>query len=148
VQIESKFNPQRVGHDAYGKQLLKRATDFSAAVSGDSVLVDYGLGASARIDGTLGGKIAIEVESRVSKQVRGSIIDLVFHIYPKKLLVILPVHMSNPKTTAEQCRVILRRLVSPDDFQVVLATGNGNDPRLETDAQTVRAALQRLGWSG
>ena len=65
--------------------------------------INYGTAQPASVDATVGGDIAVEVESRVSKQVRGAVLDLMCHPYPKKLLILLPVHMSNPETTAQQC---------------------------------------------
>lgn len=89
--------------------------------------------------------MAVEVESRVSKQVRGAVLDLVCHQYPKKLLVLLPVHMNNVEITADQCRSIFRRFVAPENFKVVVLSGDGEIPRLEEDAVRVREALRALG---
>jgi len=96
----------------------------------------------ARIDGTV-GDIAMEIESRVSKQVRGAVLDLVCHPYPKKLLILLPVHM-NPVTTETQCRNILRRFVDPKNFEVVVLHGTGHDQRRDQDVLVVQDALRRL----
>jgi hypothetical protein len=89
--------------------------------------------------------IAVEIESRTNKQVRGAILDLLMHPYPKKLLVLIPkwigVNMVN------ESKQILSRSVSPQDFQVVLLSGTGCDPRPEEDAQIVRSALLKLGSS-
>ena len=89
----------------------------------------------ARIDGTVDSMIAVEIESRTSKQVRGAILDLPMHAYPKKLLVLIPkwigVNMVN------ESKDILSRSVSPQDFQVVLLAGTSDDPRPQEDAQSV-----------
>ena len=98
----------------------------------------------ARIDGTVAGKVAVEVESRTAKQVRGAVLDLLCHEYPKKLLLILPVHMSNAETTARQCRSALRKFVAEDDFRVVVLNGHGSKYKLEEDAAAVRSALNEL----
>ncbi len=100
----------------------------------------------ARIDGAV-GDIAIEIESRVSKQVRGALMDLICHTNPKKLLILLPVHMSNPEDTALQCRNILGRFLDRDAFRVIVLRGTGDRPALEEDAVTVRGALFELGWT-
>ena len=63
-------------HDEYGKRVMNRATGASYDSWGASVRVDYGSGQPERIDGTVGGNIAVEVESRVSKEIRGSVLDL------------------------------------------------------------------------
>jgi hypothetical protein len=134
------------GHDDYGKRVLYVATDGAAEQYGAAVEVDYGVGQPARIDGALTGLIAIEVESRVSKQVRGAVLDLIFHRYPKKLLALLPVHMSNPEVTAAQCRYILGRYCRAEDFRVVVLGGRGDQPRLAEDAAAIAQALTELGW--
>ena len=133
------------GHDEYGKRVLQKATGGRAVQYGPEVEIDYGAGQPARIDGTLGGTIAVEIESRVSKQERGAVLDLICHPYPEKLLLLLPVHMGNPQTTAAQCRTILGRFCPLDCFRVVVLNGNGNSARLDEDAAIVRAALQELG---
>jgi hypothetical protein len=88
--------------------------------------------------------IAVEIEARVAKQVRGAVLDLICHAYPQKLLVLLSVHALNPALTAEQCRFILKRFVDPDNFRVVVLSGTGVNPLLERDAELVREALSEL----
>src|SRR2546425_160778 len=102
-------------HDAYGKRVLRAAfgARFSDTVTVD---IDYGCGRPARIDGTIDNDIAVEVESRVSKQVRGAVVDLLCHPYPRKLLLLLPVHMANANTTAQQCACIFGKFLKPNDY--------------------------------
>lgn len=132
-------------HDSYGKQVLRQAAGDAFERYGPSVEIDYGAGGRARIDGTVAGRVAVEVESRVGKQVRGALLDLLCHAMSKKLLLILPVHMSDPVATATQCRNILRRFVSPKEFRVVVLSGHGSSPRTEQDVTAVRRALGELG---
>ena len=134
-------------HDEYGKQVLREATGGAAAQYGPSLEIDYGAGRAARIDGTVGDTIAIEIESRVSKQVRGAVMDLICHPHPKKLLALLPVHMSNPQITAEQCQNIFARFCPRDSFRVIVLEGTGEAPRLEQDAKFVKEALAGLGYA-
>jgi hypothetical protein len=132
-------------HDEYGKKVLLLATKGAAELNGPSVEVDLGAGFPARIDGTVGGNIAVEVESRTPKQVRGAILDLMCHPYPKKLLLILPVHMAKPDVTPKQSDKILARFLSIESYHVLLLTGSGDDPRENQDARLVSAALAKLG---
>ncbi len=132
-------------HDEYGKQVMRKAAGSAYQEWGASVEVDLGAGRPARIDGTVGHDIAVEVESRVSKQVRGAVLDLIFHRHPKKLLVLLPVHMTDAATTAEQCRYILARFVDVHNFRVIVLEGHGTAPQVESDAALVKAALRELG---
>ena len=61
-------------------------------------------------------------------------------------MVILPVHMDDPITAAEQCRVAMRRFIEEQDFQVVVLDGHGNDPQVNRDVYTARGALTKLGF--
>ena len=134
-------------HDEYGKQVMQQAAGSSFSDWGFSVEVDYKAGRPARIDGTVDSLVAVEVESRVSKQVRGALLDLICHRHPKKLLVLLPVHMNDAAVTAEQCRFILERFVPTGDFRVLVLQGTGVSPQLEADVLATRSALRDLGWS-
>jgi hypothetical protein len=112
---------------------------------GPSVEVSYGAGRPARIDGTVSGAIAVEIESRTSKQVRGAVLDLLFHPYQKKLLVLVPMYMSDCGACADQCRNALGRYIDRDHLRVVVLEGTGSNPRLNADAQLVLRALSELG---
>ena len=96
-------------HDAYGKHVMREATQGAFFDSGPQIRVNLGDGSFARIDGVV-GDVAIELESLVSKQVRSAIVDLLMHPAPNKFLVLLPIHMSNPELCAKQCRFVLDRL--------------------------------------
>ena len=135
-------------HDRYGKELLRAVAGGDYEEYGTGVEVDYGAGTPARVDGAVGGRIAIEIDSRTPKQVRGAVLDLLCHRFEKKLLFLLPVHMQNVQTTAAQCRTVLGRYIGNGDFRVVVLAGHGNNPKPERDRATVRAALRELGWRG
>jgi hypothetical protein len=130
-------------HDNYGKSVLALATRGACQRAGPSVSTNYGA-SSAHIDGTVGLTVAVEIESRTGKQVRGAILDLILHDNPKKLLILIPKYFG--KHQPQECEFILKRFVGPQDFRVVLLEGTGDDPCLETDALKVRAALAELGW--
>lgn len=101
-------------HDEYGKLVLRTAAP-QAEIYGPTVAVDYGAGQHSRIDGTV-GDIAVKIESRVPNQVRGAVLDLICYPFPKKLLVLLPVHMTNAEITADQCRNALARFCPAGSF--------------------------------
>jgi hypothetical protein len=134
------------GHDEYGRRVLQEATKGGAVHYGSPVEINYGAGQPARIDATV-GDIAVEVESRVSKQVRGAVLDLICHAHPKKLLVLLPVHMSNPEVTAAQCGNIMKRFCPDGPVRVVVLKGTGDSHQLAEDTAIVAAALTDLGTS-
>src|SRR5229473_511080 len=120
------------GHDEYGKRVLQAATKGGAVHYGSPVEINYGVGQPARIDATV-GDIAVEIESRVSKQVRGAVLDLICHPYPKKLLVLLPDHITSRGIAAEQCRNILKKFCPDGFFRVLVLKGSGSSPQLNED---------------
>lgn len=96
------------------------------------------------MDGTIDGKVAVEIESRVATQILASLLKLMLHRYPKKLLVLLPVHMTNPALTAAQCQNILARFMPASDYQVVVAQGSARHPHQEEGAALLKAAVEAL----
>jgi len=131
-------------HDTYGKLVMRQATGSAFQEYGEVVSVPYGARGGATIDGVVDDTVAVEIESRVSKQVRGAVLDLICHPYPQKLLVLLPVHMSNPTLCAVQCENILARFVKPHLFRVVVLSGSGANNMIESDVKLVQAALSEL----
>ncbi len=130
-------------HGKYGNDVLRKAAGASFRGSGRTVEIDLGRG-KAQIDGTIGNRIAIEIESRTSKQVRGAVLDLILHPFPKKLLILEPVYMDVQKT-AVQCEFILAKFVRQEDFRVVVFAGSGQANYMERDIASVRSALAELG---
>ncbi len=127
--------------DDTGKKLLRAAVGPLFTSDGPSVTFSFGAGAgTARIDGTVAGRVAVEIESRVPKQVRGALLDLILHPYPCKLLVLLPVYTGNVDTTVRQAMVILGRFVEPTSFRVVVVQDSTDE-----SLAAVRAALAEMG---
>src|SRR2546427_19411 len=133
-------------HDAYGKRILREAAGSAYQERGAPVEVDYKAGRPGHIDGAVGDLIAVEVESRVAKQIRGAVLDLIFHPYPRKLLVLVPVHMANVAIAAKQCAFALGRFIDKADFRVAVLKGTGQLPQLRNDADVISRALAELGW--
>ena len=133
-------------HDDYGKRVMRAAVGMGYTDWGESVQVELGCGQCARIDGTVGNTVAVEIESRVSKQIRGAVLDLICHPHPKKLLALLPVHLSDAQIAAAQCRHIMARFLNPSDFRVIVLEGSGFAPAVESDSERVANALQELGY--
>jgi len=129
-------------HDQYGKKLMKQINGFRD--SGDTTIIGIGGKSYARIDGTIRNQVAVEIESRVFKQIRGAILDLLLHECPKKLLILLPVHMSNPFETSEKCRLIMSKFLDVKDFQVLLLEGTGLNPQEVKDLELIRNSLNNL----
>jgi len=128
-------------HDQYGKHILRTAFpgEFTAAPP-----FSFGDGAgSATIDGLLNSGIAVEIESRVNKQVRGALLDLALHPSRKKLLLVMNVRGND--ITPRQAEEILRKICPPRCvFKVVTLDGNGALPCDTTDVRKVKAAVKKL----
>src|SRR6266550_3605771 len=122
-------------HDDYGKLILGLATRCR---NDTACITTYG-DSCAHIDGTVGSSIAVEIESRTGKQVRGAVLDLILHAYPKKLLILIPKYIG--KHQVQECEFILKRFVDPQNFRVVLLNGTGHDHHLESDVLKVQTAL-------
>jgi hypothetical protein len=128
--------------DRFGKDLLKLAAGPLFLEDGPSVSFSFGPGAgSARIGGTGANLVAVEVESRAPKQVRGALVDLVCHPLPKKLLPILPVYAGHATTATKQAEATLGRFSEFGSFRVVCATGANPEEIVES----IRTALRELG---
>lgn len=134
-------------HDQYGKKVLMAVVGPAFQTGGASARVNYGDGNVGRLDGVINMNIAVEIESREPKQVRGAALDLAWHSARKKLMVLLPVHMEAPRQTARSCRRILRRVAPRAKSQVVVLKGSGGRPALAADVRTIRAALRKLGFA-
>lgn len=128
-------------HDTLGKQLLLQAAGSLFSSDGPSVTFSFGPGAgTARIDGTVAGTVAVEIESRVPKQIRGALLDLILHPYPAKLLVLLPAHTGNFVTAVRQAETILAQFVKDRRFRIVVVQGS-----YEESLTAIRDALRQLG---
>jgi hypothetical protein len=69
-------------HDEYGKSVVRIAA--GGAFHQFDNRIDYGKNAGyALIDGTIDSRIAVEIESRTGKQVRGAVLDLLSHHLPE-----------------------------------------------------------------
>jgi len=123
---------------------MARAAGSAFVSGGDSVKVCYE-GSVARIDGTVGSSVAVEIEARTEKQVRGAILDLICHPYEKKLLVLLDANM-NLETATRSSRGILGRFLDPTNFQVVPISGSGSSGPTDDQVKAVRDALRFLGF--
>jgi len=133
-------------HDKYGKQVLLKAFPHCFVSTGKQLRVEYGKGGYARIDGLLNDEIAIEIESRVSKQIRGALVDLISHEAKRKLLILIPAHTGDIEKATAQCEYILRQHLHERDFLVVALQGTGGAPHNSRDVATIRKALHRKSW--
>jgi len=129
-------------HDDYGKSLLRRAGGSRYDTSGTNSF-SFGLDAGeARLDGVIAEDIVVEIESRTDKQIRGALLDLILHPYPKKLMLLIPMHMNSVERTRRQCEAVLARFDVL--HRIVVLQGTGSEPMLECDTELVRVAIEEL----
>jgi len=130
-------------HDKYGKKVLKKAFNNSYDDKPDKE--PFGNhGGSMKIDGTIGNDIAVEVESRASKQVRGASVDIICHPFPKKLVVLIGKYGN--KYTENQCRYLLDRFAPNAKSCVVTLKGDGRKGyrKYKVDAKIVQDVVEQL----
>ena len=133
-------------HDKYGKDLLTRSfgSGFDSRPDRQYLHHEGHDAGSINIDGVLFGAIAVEVESRVNKQVRGAILDLILHPMKLKLLVLIQAHGND--YTENQARHILSQFCDAASWRVVCIRGSGERPEehLATDVEILKAIVCEL----
>lgn len=133
-------------HDVYGKKVIERAAGpgFDGSRAACRVAYPGPDHQGAFVDGTAYGIVAIEVESRTNKQVRGALLDLIMHDHPKKLLVLIKAYSTS--AIEDQCRHALGRYCPAGSHAVTTIDGSGFDSEghMAKDVETVRTALQAL----
>lgn len=113
---------QAVGkYDNYAKDVLRETFGERFSIT-DDVMFSFGKDAgTGEVDGTIDGNIAVEFGVGSPKQVRASVLDLIFHPALGKLLVLVdtPGHSTEPSVI--QAATILGRA----GCSGVSATGGG-----------------------
>ena len=133
------------GHDAYGKSVVRAA----AAQLGVS-FQEYGTGhpitpkMNCSIDAVVAGKIAVEIESRTPKQVRGAVLDVFWHPAPLKLIILLPAYVGNPANTVEMCECLAERLYPDVPFRCVALSGKGDNHQIESDVALAASVMREM----
>ena len=143
-------------HDSYGKSVLDLATNkqFRYWFAEKERAFEYPSGGViAKLDGVIGDDCVVEVEGLNEKQIRGGILDLVFHPRPKKLLVIVPANLrKRSRDDIEHAfQSLLDYLISvycpSATGLVVVLKGTGQKPEdhIDEDCCAIRRALEVLG---
>ena len=111
-------------------------------VRDDSRIFSFGPDAgTGEVDGTIDGKVAVEIGVGSMKQVRACVLDLALHPHPGKLLVLVDTPDHSTERSVGQAAAILERLgASGVVFRV--AEGGGHDEMAGELAASVE------GWNG
>lgn len=100
--------PQIGRYESYATRVLEAT--FGDRFSTDDLIFSFGPEAgTAKIDGIIGGKVAVEFGVGSPKQTRSSVLDLIFHPLPKKLLVVVDTPGHAADRTVFQAATILGR---------------------------------------
>ena len=132
-------------HDKYGKSLFKEIYEgnFNPLPTKKPFGINDNEAGTFRIDGILEKeKIAIEIESRANKQVRGALVDLALHPFDKKLLVLIKKYSND--YTLRQCKIILEKLTQNKKIEVIELKGTGDTPKKEVDIKKIKQAVRNL----
>ena len=138
-------NPQK--HNQYVRKLLIEILEDKFVFKGKDIQVKF-VGFTARIDGIIRNQCAIEVESRTPKQVKGALVDLLFHPLDKKLLILVPTKELNPIYVSPMIKQILNTYKSVNArIEIAVLCGNGNDDRADMDKKIIIKTLKSMGIS-
>ena len=118
-------------YDRYAKDVL-RETFGERFSTTDDVVFSFGPDAgTGEVDGTIDGNIAVEIGVGSPKQVRASVLDLMFHPYPMKLLILVDTPEHETGRSVRQAGAILAQASKPG--VVLRLTGTPSTPMLEVD---------------
>ncbi|HEY2932087.1 MAG TPA: hypothetical protein VGK99_10090 [Acidobacteriota bacterium] len=135
----------------YPKQLLRSILGDRWDDSSERRKVDMG-GTLATLDGVILDKkqntaqVAVDIEARTEKQIRGAMVDLLFHPAPNKLLIIMPNKNFRVMNVERHCAHVWKQLATDtrDNFRTVIMAGDVSDPDPD-DRQTISRSLAELG---
>ena len=140
-----------MGHDGYGKKVLEEATEgnFKNWFQWAKRSFKYRTGGIiADQDGVIGDDCVVEVTAVTGKQIRGGILDLVFHPRLLKLLVVMPVYCKDFREEDYQSLMdCLIKAHCPGGLgRVVVLKGSGHDPQtyFREDCEIVKRAVSSL----
>ena len=128
-------------YDNYAKDVL-RETFGERFSTTDDVVFSFGPDAgTGEVDGTIDGKVAVEIGVGSQKQVRASVLDLIFHPYPMKLLILVDTPEHETGRSVRQAGAILSQANKPG--VVVRLAGTPSKPMLEVDQTKLADIVNR-----
>ena len=128
-------------YDNYAKDVL-RETFGDRFDTTDDVVFSFGKDAgTGEVDGTIDGKVAVEIGVGSQKQVRASVLDLIFHPYPMKLLVLVDTPEHETGRSVRQAGAILAQASKPG--VVVRLAGAPSHPMMNVDGTKLADMVNR-----
>lgn len=101
-------------------------------VRDDSRIFSFGPDAgTGEVDGTIDGQIAVQIGAGSQRQIRGDLLDLMWHPLPLKLLVLVDSQQHSAATPLRQSATIMAR--SRLHGAVVRLAGTPSEPLVDVD---------------
>lgn len=118
-------------YNSYAKDVLRETFGERFSIT-DDVVFSFGKDAgTGEVDGTIDGNIAVEIGVGSPKQIRASVLDLIFHPYPMKLLILVDTPEHETGRSVRQAGAILAQ--ANKTGVVVRLAGTPSNPMLEVD---------------
>ncbi len=116
-------------YESYAIEVFRAA--FGGRFDTRDVVFSFGPDAgTGEVDGTIDGTIAVEIGVGSPKQIRASVLDLIFHPFPGKLLVLVDTPGHSTERSIRQAATILAR--AGCSGVVYRLPGSDADPDLDT----------------
>ena len=118
-------------YDNYAIDVL-RETFGGRFNTNDDVVFSFGPNAgTGEVDGVIDWKVAVEIGVGSPKQIRASVLDLMFHPFPMKLLILVDTPEHETGRSVRQAGAILAQSSKPG--VVVRLAGTPSTPLMEVD---------------
>ena len=127
-------------YDSYAKDVLRET--FGERFSTGDVVFSFGPDAgTGEVDGTIDGKVAVEIGVGSPKQIRASVLDLILHPLSGKLLVLVDTPNHATGRSVRQAGAILAQ--ANKRGVVVRLAGTPSTPMLKVDQTKLADVVNR-----
>jgi len=124
-------------YDEFAKHVLTRSFG-SRFDTTSNVLFSFGEdGGTGTVDGTIDSQIAVEIGVGSPKQVRGGLLDLLWHSYPVKLLLLVDTPGHSTQRSVGQAGAILAETSSPGIVIRLSGNSTADEDTVESDQRKV-----------
>ena len=128
-------------YDDYAKDVL-RETFVERFNTTDDVVFSFGPSAgTGDVDGIIDGYIAVEIGVGSPKQIRAAVLDLMFHPFPMKLLILVDTPEHETRRSVQQVASILAQSSKPG--VVLRLAGTPSNPMLEVDGNRLADVVDK-----
>lgn len=124
-------------YDEFAKHVLTRSFG-SRFDTTSNVLFSFGEdGGTGTVDGTIDSQIAVEIGVGSPKQIRGGLLDLLWHSYPVKLLLLVDTPGHSTQRSVGQAGAILAETSSPGIVIRLSGNSTADEDTVESDQRKV-----------